>query len=368
MAIADETKVQAVTTPKEQAGEQTATQQKPPTGPAPAGATGLRRLLPGLAVAVAGIAAALLVHRFVPQIGVLTWAVLLGVVVANLGMLAPATRPGLNVTTKKLLRVGVALLGLSLPVTAIIALGWPTILLVIVTLFSTLVFTTWLGQKMGVSRPRSLLIGTGFAICGASAIAGMEENAEADQDDVTMAIAMVTLYGTLAMIALPLLQHPLGLSDQQLGAWAGAGVHEVGQVVAAASPAGAAAVSVAIVVKLTRVLMLAPVVAGVSILRRRRLRASGEESTAGKMPPIIPIFVLAFLVMVAIRSTGWVPTGVTDFVEQLQTLALGAALFGMGTAVHLPSLVRGSGRLLALSGISTLLVGGISLGGVLLLI
>jgi uncharacterized integral membrane protein (TIGR00698 family) len=328
--------------------------------------------LPGLVVTGLGVALALLAHRLFSQVGVLTWAVVLGAAAANLNLLPGTTRPGLRLATRRLLRVGVALLGFSLPVAAILALGLPMIGLVVVTLITTLLATTWLGTRMGLGRPRSLLIGTGFAICGASAIAAMEENAEADEDDVAMAIAMVTLCGTVAMIVLPLLQRPLGLSDAQLGAWAGAGVHEVGQVVAAASPAGAAAVSVAIVVKLTRVLLLAPLVAGVSAQRRRRGRAAGiDAGTDGgttRMPPLVPPFVLAFLACVTLRSVGVVTESALGPLAQIQTIALGAALFGMGTAVHLRSLVRGSGPVLLLSTVSTLVVGGISLGGVLWLV
>ena len=112
----------------------------------------------------------------------------------------------------------------------------------------------------------------------------MEETAGADEEDVTVAIAMVTLFGTIALVLLPLLQGPLGLTDLQFGVWAGASVHEVGQVVAAASPAGAAVLAIAVVVKLTRVVMLAPVVAAVSVIQRmtstgrRRPRAAGRRS------------------------------------------------------------------------------------------
>ena len=320
--------------------------------------------LPGLLVTAAGILAALGVHRLVPQVGTLTWAVILGAAAANLNLLPEATRPGLRVATKKLLRIGVVLLGFSLSLVSIAKLGGPVIALVVVTLFSTLLATTWVGLRMGVSRPRSLLIATGFAICGASAIAAMEENAEGDEDDVASAIAMVTICGTVAMIVLPLLQGPLGLTDTQFGAWSGASVHEVGQVVAAASAAGPAALAVAVVVKLTRVLMLAPVVAGVSLLRRRRLR-SAQPAT---LPPLVPLFVIGFLACVALRSTGLVPAPVLDVLEQLQTLTLGAALFGMGTGVHVASLVRSSGRAMALAALSTLVIASIALAGVTLLV
>jgi uncharacterized integral membrane protein (TIGR00698 family) len=325
-----------------------------------------RQIRPGLLVAAVGVAVALLAHHVIGEIGTLTWAVAAGVVAANTRLLPAAARPGLRIATTKLLRIGVVLLGFSLSLGAILALGAPAIALVVVTLTGTLLLTTWLGLRLGLGRPRSLLVGTGFAICGASAIAAMEDNAEADEDDVAAAIAMVTLFGTLAMVLLPLLQGPLGLSDQQYGAWAGASVHEVGQVVAAASPAGAAALAIAVVVKLTRVLLLAPVVAVVSALRRRRLR-SADEAT-GDLPPLVPLFVLGFLGCVALRSTGIVPASALAVIEQLQTIALAGALFGMGTGVHLPSLIRGSGATILLAGISTLVVAAVSLGGVLLLV
>jgi uncharacterized integral membrane protein (TIGR00698 family) len=331
----------------------------------------LGSLVPGMLVVAAGVAAAVVAHGLVPQVGVLTWAVALGAVVANLNVLPRSAATGLKFATRKLLRVGVVLLGFSLSLGAIAALGFPVIALVVVTLFTTLLFTTWLGLRMGLGRPRSLLIATGFSICGASAVAGMEETAEADEDDVAVAIAMVTVCGSVAMILLPLLQSPLGLTDVQLGAWAGASVHEVGQVVAAASPAGAAAVAVAMVVKLTRVLLLAPVVAGASLLRRRELaREAGgaADVTPRQLPPLVPVFVVGFLLCSVVRTVGVIPDGLLGPIGQVQTLALGAALFGLGTGVKVSCLFRSSGPALLLSTVSTLMVAGVSLAGVLLLV
>jgi uncharacterized integral membrane protein (TIGR00698 family) len=239
-----------------------------------------------------------------------------------------------------------------------------TIALVAGTLVATLVVTTWLGNRMRLGRARSLIIGTGFAICGASAIAAMEDTARADDEDVTVGIAMVTLFGTLAMVLLPLLAHALHLSDAQFGVWAGASIQEVGQVVAAAGAGGAAVVAVAVVVKLTRVVLLAPVVATVSVTRR--LTEPDGEAT-GKRPPIVPLFVLGFVACAALRSTGIVPEGVLGAISQVQVAALGAALFGMGAGVRLASLFRGSSRVLAVATFSTLFIAGVSLAGVLLL-
>jgi uncharacterized integral membrane protein (TIGR00698 family) len=316
----------------------------------------------GLLAAALGLGGAMLAHQFVPAIGVLTWAVALGMLAGNTRLLPAGARQALGKITKKLLRAGIVLLGFSVSFGAIAALGLGTIGLVAATLVITLVVTTWLGNRARLGAARSLIIGTGFAICGASAIAAMEDTAGADEEDVTVGIAMVTLFGTLAMVLLPLLAGPLGLTDQQFGIWAGASIQEVGQVVAAAGAGGAGVVAIAVVVKLTRVLMLAPVVATVSV--RKRL-AGGE--TGGKRPPIVPLFVLGFLACVAFRSTGMIPKGALAAISQVQVAALGAALFGMGAAVQIKTLFRRSGPVLIVATLSTLLVAGVSLAGVFLL-
>jgi uncharacterized integral membrane protein (TIGR00698 family) len=285
-------------------------------------------------------------------------------VAGNTGMLRGAAKQGLNLVTRRLLRIGIVLLGFSVSFGAIAALGLGTIGLTVVTLVTTLLLTTWMGNRAKLGPARALLIGTGFAICGASAIAAMEDTAGADDEDVTVGIAMVTLFGTLAMVLLPLLAGPLGLSDVQFGIWAGASIQEVGQVVAAAGAGGAAVVAVAVVVKLTRVLLLAPVVAAVSV--RRRMAEPGRE-TAGKRPAIVPLFVLGFLACVALRSTGMVPSGALAVLAQVQVAALGAALFGMGASVKIASLFRRSGPVLVVAALSTLMVAGVSLAGVLVL-
>ena len=318
----------------------------------------------GLIAAALGLGGAMLAHQFLPAVGVLTWAVALGMIAGNTRMLPRTAAVALNAVTKRLLRMGIVLLGFSVSFGAIAALGLGTIGLVVVTLVTTLLVTTWLGNKAKLGAARSLLIGTGFAICGASAIAAMEDTAGADEDDVAVGIAMVTLFGTLMMVVLPMLIGPLGLSDAQFGIWAGASIQEVGQVVAAAGAGGAAVVAVAVVVKLTRVLLLAPVVAAVSV--RRRMTAGGQ-ATSTKRPPLVPLFVLGFLACVAFRSTGLLPAGALAVISQVQVAALGAALFGMGASVKLASLFRRSGPVVVVATLSTLIVGGVSLAGVLLL-
>ncbi|MFL6154205.1 MAG: YeiH family protein [Ornithinibacter sp.] len=335
------------------------TETTAPSGPA----TGWRNAALAAVVLVLGLAGAFLGHRLVPAVGVLTWSIGLGVVAANVGVLPRRVGASLARVTKKLLRVGIVLLGFSVSFGSIAALGLPLLAVVALSLVGTLVVTTWVGRRLGLSPARSLLIGTGTAICGASAIAAMEDTAQGDEEDVTIAIAMVTLFGTVALVLLPLLQGPLGLSDQQFGMWAGASVHEVGQVVAAASPAGAAVLATAVVVKLTRVVMLAPMVAAVSVVQRMRSSAGVKQ---GGRAPLVPLFVLGFLACVVLRSIGVVPDEALGWITQVQVAALGAALFGMGCSVKIARLMKGSGRVMVTSTLGSLFIAGTTLAGILL--
>jgi uncharacterized integral membrane protein (TIGR00698 family) len=320
-------------------------------------------LVPGLAVVAAGLVAATIGHRLVPSIGVLTWAVALGVLTANVGLLPASARAAMAPLTRRLLRIGVALLGFSISLASIASLGLPVIGIVVVTLAATLLVTVWLSHRLRLGSARSLLIATGVAVCGASAIAAMQETAGADEEDVTAAIAMITLFGTISMFVLPLLRRPFGLSTVEYGVWAGASVHEVGQVVAAASGAGAAVLATAVVVKLTRVLLLAPVVAIANLVRR-----PSRPAGATRRPALIPLFVLGFIACAVVRTIGIVPAPALSWISTVQSTALGAALFGMGASVHLRSLVRRSAPLVAAAGLATLFVTGFSLAGVAVLV
>ena len=287
-------------------------------------------------------------------------------VAGNTGLLPRVAKQALAAVTKRLLRIGIVLLGFAVSFGSIMALGVGTVALVAGTLVTTLVVTTWLGNRMKLGAARSLLIGTGFAICGASAIAAMEETAGADEEDVAVGIAMVTLFGTARDGAAAVAGHPLGLSDMQFGIWAGASIQEVGQVVAAAGAGGAAR-------RGDRRRRQADPGAAARAGRRdgQRPAAAGRRpvtGTAAKRPPIVPLFVLGFLACVALRSTGDGPRR-----------SPGGDLAGAGRRARAPhssawarqsSSARwsgGSGRVLLVSTLSTLLVTGVALAGVLLL-
>ncbi len=324
------------------------------------GHAGLSAGLPGALAAVVVSVGCLLLSRVLPSVSALLVAVVVGVAARTLGLVPAAVEPGLAWTARRVLRTGVVLLGLQLSVGDLLDLGPREVAVLLVTVTATFTATLWLGPRLGVGRALTLLVATGFSICGAAAVAAMSPVAAADEEDVATAVALVTLYGSLAIAAVPVLSGLLGLTDRTAGLWAGLAVHEVAQVVAAAGAVSAAALAVAVVAKLGRVVLLAPLVAGVSLVRRR------SAPVGATRPPVLPLFVVGFLVAVALRTTGTLPDAVLAPVKTLTTVVLGAAMLALGTQVRVAGLVRTGGRALALGGIATLVAMSVSLGGLLL--
>lgn len=327
------------------------------------------RPLPGLALAALGVVAAWVTHALIPAVPMLTAAVVLGLAAAHVpgvrAVVRGRAKAGLSLAGKRLMRLGIVLLGLKLSLDDVLGLGWATVAMVLGVVAATFFGTWWLGRRMGLPGDQPLLIATGYAICGASAIGAVSEVSESEERDAAVSVALVTLCGTLAIAVLPLLQGPLGLSDVEFGRWAGASVHDVGQVVATAQTAGPGALGDAVLVKLMRVAVLAPLVAGVALSLRARSASRGAG--AGKRrPPVLPLFVAGFMGMVAVRSTGWVPGSVLGLAGHAQELLLAAALFGLGSAVDLPSLTRTGGRTAGLGLCAWVVVAGASYVGVVL--
>jgi uncharacterized integral membrane protein (TIGR00698 family) len=324
---------------------------------------------PGLAVVAAATAVAVVVAHLVPALNATTVGVVLGALLVNAGLHRPALHAGTRLAGKRLLRLAVVLLGLQLSLAQLASLGLGGLAVVVVTVAVTFTGTQLLGRALGVGRARSLLIATGFSICGASAVAAMEPVADGDEEDTGVAVALVTLCGSLAILLLPALRGPLHLDPTAFGRWVGASVHDVGQTVATASRVPGA-LTAAVVVKLSRVVLLAPLVTGVALVRTRRLRrsaASGTPDAPAKRPPALPLFVAGFLTAIVVSSTGVLSPGVLADAKAVQQVLLVAALVGLGTGIHLPTLRRTGGRALVLGGASWVLVAVVAYAGVTLL-
>ncbi|KZX20854.1 YeiH family protein [Rathayibacter tanaceti] len=320
------------------------------------------RLGPGVAACALAAVVAALVHTAVPAVPMLTAAVVLGILVAQLPAARPllggALAPGLKTSSRTLMRTGIVLLGLKLSLLDIAALGWEAIAVVVGIVVATFALTWALGHALRLPGREPVLLAAGFSICGASAIGAMAGATRARDQEQATPVALVTLCGTLAIAVLPALQQPLGLSDVQFGHWVGASVHDVGQVVATAQVAGASALAVAVVVKLTRVVLLAPMVAVAAAVTRR----GGEEG--GSRPAIVPLFVVGFLAAVLLRTVLPLPDGLLAAADTAQTWLLAAALFALGSAVRVRALLATGWRALIVALVSWAAIAAMGLAAV----
>ena len=292
--------------------------------------------LPGivLAIVVAGLSLVLaevetraLGH---PLIEALVLALLVGVAVRNVLPKAQAApfQPGAALAAKQILEVGVALLGASVYVPAIVAAG-PALLVVIAGGVALgIAVSTAIGRALGLSPKLAVLVAVGNSICGNSAIAAVAPVIRAEKKDVASAIGLTAVIGVGLVLGLPLLVVPLALSHYQYGVVAGMSVYAVPQVVAAAFPVSQLSGEVATLVKLTRVLLLGPVVVVMGLLFRGGAAKRGVAA-------YLPWFVLAFLALAAIRSVGLLPDAVANPAREASRLLTILAMAGLGFGVEL---------------------------------
>ncbi|MET0842509.1 MAG: putative sulfate exporter family transporter [Mycetocola sp.] len=322
-----------------------------------------RSRAPGLVLAAGAVLIAGAIHLLLPAIPLLTLCVMLGIACGQV----PAVRrlldglfaAGIAFSARRLMRIGIVLLGLKLSLVDVAGLGWGVFLSTVAVVLASFASTWALGKLFRLPGREPLLIATGFAICGASAIGAMAGVVRAKNSEQGPPIALVTLCGTLAIFVLPVLWHPLGLDDLEFGHWVGAGVHDVGQVVATAQLAGSGALAVALVVKLTRVLMLAPIVAVAGIVERRRNVSGGAAR-----PPIVPLFVAGFVCAMLIRTVVPLPEQVLAAADTVQTALLAMALFALGAAINLRRLGRTGWRSLVVGLLAWLLIAALALAAV----
>lgn len=312
-------------------------------------------LLPGVVLVAAFGLLATYLAGFSSSLSPLVVGLGLGVLIANVWPIPQRLQPGITFSSRTLLRVGVALLGFRLSVGDLLELGGAGIVVVTGVVALTFIGTRWLADRLGIGRDLGLLVATGYSICGASAIAAMDAVVEADEEEAAYAVALVTLFGTLSIVVLPLLAPVLGLAGETYGYWVGGAIHDVGQVVAAASLEGDGALEAATVVKLTRVVLLAPLVAAVAV-QRRRTAASTASRDDQRRQPLIPMFVVAFLGAILIRSSGVLGDGALEVISDAEQIFLTVALVALGTGVRIASMRSVGPRPLVLGVVSWVLV------------
>jgi uncharacterized integral membrane protein (TIGR00698 family) len=319
----------------------------------------VRSVVPGLAVvSVLSVFAFVLAEP--SSLSPLVVGIALGAIVGNVWGVPEVLAAGVGFCARTLLRIGIVVLGLRLSIGDVAGLGADGLLVVAMVVTITFFGTQWIAIRLGVGRDLGLLVATGYSICGASAIAAVNGVVRADEEETAYAITLVTICGTLSIFVLPVVADRVGLVGAEFGTWVGASVHDVGQVVATASTGDAAALEAATVVKLTRVVLLAPLVALVSLSARRRrptsLSAASNAAEVEQHPPLLPLFVVGFLAAMLVRSTGVLGDGVLDVAATLEKVLLTFALVAMGMGVRFAQMRRLGPRPLVLGLMSWVLV------------
>jgi len=330
-----------------------------------------RGYAPGL-IAVTLLAWASIQLHTLPQlaaVSALMIAIVLGMLVRNTVGLPAACAPGIRFSLRRILRFAIVLLGFQLSARQIAEVGGMGLLVVAITLAAAFCFTTWLGRRLGVDRKLSELIAAGTSICGASAIVATNAVTEGSDEDVAYAIAVVTLFGCASMLLYPFGDALMHMPAHAYGLWAGASIHETAQVLAASFQGGAVSGRIGAVTKLSRVMLLAPVVLGLGWAARRRDDAAclirGEAAPCAKKRAVpVPLFLLGFIVAIGINSAAILPASATKFIITADQFLLALSLGAMGLETSfrkvreagLRPMLLGSGAWLFISAFSFALI------------
>ncbi|MCT4554944.1 MAG: putative sulfate exporter family transporter [Pelagimonas sp.] len=314
----------------------------------------VQELFPGVIVSIiVAVAAKFLSEHYATPAMLL--ALLLGIAVSFLSE-DQKTAPGIAFSARALLRIGVALLGARVSLDLLIGLGGPLIALVIGGVLATIGFGLFVGRFFGSGWKFSLLTGASVAICGASAamaVAAILPRDERSEERLIFTVVGVTVLSTIAMILYPIIVAALELNTVQGGVFLGGTIHDVAQVVGAGFSISPETGESATLVKLIRVAMLAPIVLVASVAIRMMTKAQPGDAR----PPLLPGFVLAFLVLAAVNSAHLIPTALADFLGQASRWLLLVAIAAVGMKTNLKQVLAVGPAAIALLVVDTVFIG-----------
>jgi uncharacterized integral membrane protein (TIGR00698 family) len=326
-------------------------------------------LLPGilLCIVVAGVSA--LLERAElgvfehPYVEALVMAILLGMALRSFWKPAPRWQAGIAFSAKQLLEVAVMLLGASISFAAIAASGVALLASIAAVVVVALSVSFGISRLLGLSTRLSILIACGNSICGNSAIAAVAPIIGANNDEIASSISFTAILGVMMVLGLPLLIPLLQLSATQYGILAGLTVYAVPQVLAATVPAGLVSTQIGTLVKLMRVLMLGPVVVGLSLTASRwqsDAKTDAKKTNVGFFR-LVPWFILGFLVLATLRSLEIVPSTVVAPITRITGFLTVVSMAALGLGVDVKVLANVGGRVTAAVTLSLMLLLGISI-------
>ncbi|ELA3321306.1 MULTISPECIES: YeiH family protein [Klebsiella] len=325
----------------------------------------LWHFVPGLALTAALTGAALWAGSFPAIAGAgfsaLTLAILFGMVVGNT-VYPKIWQPcdgGVIFAKQHLLRLGIILYGFRLTFAQIADVGVSGILIDVLTLSSTFFIACFLGQKVfGLDKHTSWLIGAGSSICGAAAVLATEPVVKAEASKVTVAVATVVIFGTIAIFLYPAMYPLLAhwFTPETYGVYMGSTMHEVAQVVAAGHAVSPDAENAAVIAKMLRVMMLAPFL----LFLAARVKQLTPAGNGEKSKITIPWFAIMFILVAVFNSFHLLPKAVVDMLVTLDTVLLAMAMAALGVTTHVSALKKAGAKplLMALMLFVWLIVGG----------
>ncbi|MEM6938494.1 MAG: putative sulfate exporter family transporter [Pseudomonadota bacterium] len=318
-------------------------------------------LFPGVAASIlVAIAAQFLAEHYATPAMIL--ALLLGIALGFLGEEGKAV-DGISFAARTLLRLGVALLGVRISMSLMAGLGWELILLVIFGVLATIAFGLATARFFGHKWRFALLTSGSVAICGASAamaISAILPQDERSEERLIFTVMGVTVLSTIAMVLYPILSNLLVLDPVQGGVFIGGTIHDVAQVVGAGFSISEQTGDTATLVKLIRVAMLAPIVLVASLLIRRYAASTHD---GGSPPPLLPGFVIGFLVLAALASFGLIPAALADLLSQASRWLLLIAIAAVGMKSNLKQILSVGGAAIAFITAETIFIAALVLGG-----
>jgi uncharacterized integral membrane protein (TIGR00698 family) len=290
-------------------------------------------------------------------------AIVLGLAFRNTVGTPAAFKPGVVFSMRRILRFAIILLGLQLSWSQLVEVGGVGLGIIVLTLVSTFLFTVRLGHWLAVDRKLVELVAAGTSICGASAIVATNTVTRASDEDVAYAVACVTVFGSASMLLYLALEGLLQLTPHAFGLWAGASIHEIAQVVAAAFQNGVDSGNFGTIAKLSRVMLLAPMILVLGCFSVSNVgHDRGEASKRQSVP--VPWFVLGFVAMMLFNSLDLIPQLDKAYFVQTTTFLLAVALAAMGLETDIRKLrakgwkplLVGAGSWLFISAFSLVLV------------
>ena len=298
------------------------------------------KLFPGIALSLAIAALACFLESLLPihLIGSAVIAMFIGMIFNYFLQNTRIFALGLKFTSKKILKLAIILLGLSLNITTILNVGKMSLLVMIFTLLTCFGGGYFIGRALGLNWKLSNLISAGTGICGGSAIAAIAPTIEADDNDVAYAMSATFLFDMAMILLFPIMGRAIGMTDQAFGIWAGTAVNDTSSVVATGYAFSEAAGDFATMVKLTRTLAIIPTVITFSLiqLRLKRKEALAKSENVGelkaniKITKIFPWFILGFLAMSIVASLFSVPAEVVSHTKSISKFLMVSALAAIG--------------------------------------